>query len=89
MSAYFDKKKEHFITLPRRLNVFEFEMVCFGFDEQVNYDIREEEYKQKEIKFLKRTCWIKTLTIPLELPLTLLFLGKEGFKERLTLQKYY
>lgn len=68
---------------------FEEAIINAQFDEQVNFDIAEYEQQQREIKLLKRVCWIKTLTYPWEYLITYLFLGKEALKERTLTQKYY
>lgn len=88
MSAKYEKR-DGFMYSPYSLSAFERETISLMFEDQIDYDIEVYKRELLKVKMLKRQCIIKTLVLPVELPLSYLLLGKTIARERYNTQKLY
>lgn len=88
MSGKFSKR-DGFIFPHFKINKDEFDIICDSFEMAVDYDIAAHRLDLLKIKMLKRQCFIKTLVLPVELPLSYLLLGRLVGRERWNTQKLY
>lgn len=88
MSAKYEKR-DGFMYSQYDLNDYEASMLVMMFEDQIDYDIKMWERELLKVKMLKRQCIIKTLVLPVELPLSYFLLGKSIARERYNTQKLY